>query len=183
MATPLDVTALGHFSGLFPFLLVMVLSYAIFMRTPWFKEKPGIAALLSTILAFMTLFSTVAIKTINLMMPWFVLFLIFGVLLIFSYMAFGVKEESIVNILTTSEYAGTFGIWVIAIMLIIGLGSMFQVINEQQPLTGLQAGEQVEVQPQNGEYGFWQTLFHPKILGMILILLVAFFAVGRMVQM
>jgi len=33
---------------------------------------------------------------------------------------------------------------------------------------------------QEQEYGFWQTLFHPKILGMALVLLIAFFTIKYM---
>jgi len=85
MATLLDVTGLEYFSGLFPFMLVLVLTYAILSSTDFFKEKHGMAGLIAVILAFMTLVSGVAVKTINLMAPWFVLFVIFGVLMILAY--------------------------------------------------------------------------------------------------
>jgi len=178
-ATLLDITALQQFQGIFPFLLVLVLIYAILARTDMFKEKQGIAALLAFICAIMTLFSRVAIKTINLMAPWFVLFVIFGVLLVLAYMAFGIDQETIFKTITGDEFGGVFGFWVLAIMLIIGLGSLFSVINEEAPLTGLQ-GDNVTAAQMSQEGGFWQTLFHPKILGMILILLIAFFTISRL---
>jgi len=180
MVTPLDISALQQFSGIFPFLLVLVLIYAILTRTEWFKEKQGMAALIAVIAAIMTLFSGIAIKTINLMAPWFVLFVIFGVLLILAYMAFGIDKDTIFKTITGVEYGGAFGFWVLAIMLIIGVGSLFTVVNEEVGFRKLTAENGSAVERPSEEFGFWQTLFHPKILGMLLVLLVAFFTIGKM---
>jgi hypothetical protein len=181
MVTPLDITALQQFGGIFPFLLVLVLVYAILSRSEWFKEKQGMAALIAVICAIMTLFSRIAIKTINLMAPWFVLFIIFGVLIVLAYMAFGIDKDTIIGTMTGEEYGGAFGMWVISIMLIIGLGSLFTVINEEKGFRELTAGNvSMGEKPPSEEYGFWQTLFHPKVLGMVLILLVAYFTIGKM---
>ncbi len=180
MVTPLDVTALKQFSGLFPFLLVLVLVYAILSWTDFFKEKKGIAALISVIVAIMTLLSPIAIKTINMMAPWFVLFIIFGVLFILAYMAFGIEKGTIIEAITKGEYGGTFGTWVMAIMLIIGLGSLFTVVNEEVGFRKLSAENATVVEKPSEEFGFWQTVFHPKILGMVLVLLVAYFTISKM---
>jgi len=178
MATPLDITALKQFSGIFPFLLVLVLVYAVLSRTDWFKEKQGIAALIAVLVAIMTLFSKVAIGTINLMAPWFVLFVIFGVLMVLAYMSFGVSEKTVIETITGSEYGSSFGMWVLSIMLIIGLGSLFTVINKEQPITEL-GGNVTGAAAPSGEFGFWQTLFHPKVLGLALVLMIAYFTIGK----
>jgi hypothetical protein len=181
MATPLDISALQQFGGIFPFLLVLVLVYAILSRSEWFKEKQGMAALIAVICAIMTLFSKIAIKTINLMAPWFVLFIIFGIMIVLAYMAFGISKDKIIETMTGEEYGGAFGMWVISIMLIIGLGSLFTVINEEKGFRALTEGNvTVGEKPPSEQYGFWQTLFHPKVLGMVLILLVAYFTIGKM---
>lgn len=179
MATPLDITALKQFSGIFPFLLVLVLVYAILSRTEWFKEKQGIAALIAVLAAIMTLFSKVAIGTINLMAPWFVLFVIFGVLLVLAYMSFGVSEKTVIETITGSEYGSSFGMWVLSIMLIIGLGSLFTVINKEQPIAELGGNVTGAAAAQPQEFGFWQTLFHPKVLGLALVLMIAYFTIGK----
>lgn len=182
MVTPLDITALGKFQGIFPFLLVLILSYAFLSRSDWFKEKTGLAALIAVVLAFMTLLSRVAIKTINMMTPWFVLFIIFGVLMILAYMAFGIKEDTILEVLKGEEYRGAFAFWVLAIILIIGLGSLFQVMEEEAPLAGLQDKDGRVVETEDSDVGFWNTIVHPKILGMALLLLTAFFTISKMTQ-
>jgi len=186
MVSLLDIGALQHFQGLFPFLLVLVLSYAIFSKTI-FKDKPGVAALLSFILAILTITSGIAQKTINLMAPWFVLFLIFGILLIIAFMSFGVGEDSIKEVITGSKYGRQFFWWVLGIMIIIGFGSLFAVVNEEIDITKLHSGglgntTTVEGAEQAADADFWGAIFHPKILGMVVVMLVAYFTISQLTE-
>lgn len=179
MATPLDITALKQFSGIFPFLLTVVLVYAILSMTAWFKEKKTWAAMIAIIMGFMTLLSPIAIKSINLMAPWFVLFVVFAILFVLAFMLFGYEQKDITSFVTSGEYG--IGTWVMAIMLIIGIGSVVFVVNEEQGFGQLTAGNQTAAKASN-EFGFWQTLFHPKLLGMALVLLIAFFTIKYMTK-
>ncbi len=96
-------------------------------------------------------------------------------------MAFGIDKDTIFKTITGEEYGGTFGTWVMAIMIIIGLGSLFTVVNEEVGFRELAEGGNVTaVEKPTEQFGFWQTLFHPKILGMVLVLLVAFFTISKM---
>ncbi|MCI0615785.1 hypothetical protein L0244_22610 [bacterium] len=181
MATPLDITALKQFSGIFPFLLTLVLVYAILSMTAWFKEQKTWAALIAIIAAFMTLLSPIAIKTINLMAPWFVLFVVFAILFVLAFMLFGFEQKAITDFIATGEYG--IGTWVMAIMLIIGIGSLAFVVNEEKGFADLAEGNNVTYRgeiPAEKEFGFWPTLFHPKILGMVLILMVGYFTIKYM---
>ena len=179
MATPLDITALKQFSGIFPFLLTVVLVYAILSMTAWFKEKKTWAAMIAIITGFMTLLSPIAIKTINLMAPWFVLFVVFAILFVLAFMLFGFEQKAITDFIVGGEYG--IGTWVMAIMLIIGIGSLVFVINEEKGFGELTAGNQTSV-AKSQDFGFWQTLFHPKLLGMVLILLIGFFTIRYMTK-
>ncbi len=181
MATPLDVGLLQKFDVIFPFLFVLVIVYALLARTEWLKEKQAIAFMIAFVLAVMTLFSSIAVKTINRMAPWFILLIIFVVLLLLAYQALGVKEESILNIITGKTYGSTIAYWVLALMLIIGVGSLTSVVSEEKPFTELAAGENATVIAGQGEQvGFWATLFHPKVLGLALILLIAMFTINKL---
>jgi hypothetical protein len=181
MATPLDVGLLQKFDVIFPFIFVLVIVYAVLARTEWFKDKQAIAFILAFLLGVMTLFSGIAIKTINRMAPWFILLIIFGILLILAYQAMGVKEETIMNVLTKSEYRYTFAWWVLALMLIIGFGTLSAVVSEEVAFTKLAAGEQAPgVAGEAEQIGFWATLFHPKVLGLALILLIAMFTIQKL---
>jgi len=178
MATPLDITALQHFEGLWPFLLVLVLVYAFLSKTDWFSERKGMAALIALLAAVMTLFSSIAIKTVNMMAPWFVLFVIFAILFMLAFMMFGFETKDVKDFVGSGGYS--IGTWVMAIMLIIGFGSFATVVNEEVGFEGLQEGNDTRVVQEEQEVGFWETLFHPKILGMVLLLLISFFTIQRM---
>ena len=181
MATFLDIAALKQFSGIFPFLLVLVLVYAVLSQTSFFKEKQGMAALIAVICAIMTLFSSIAMKTINLMAPWFVLFVVFAILFILVFMMFGYTQKDVTEFVTSGEYG--VGIWAMAIMIVIGAGSLAAVLNEEVGLEKLTVGNVSSVGAEKtADYGFWQTLFHPKVLGMILVLMVAFFTIRQLVK-
>ena len=178
MVTPLDVGLLQRFNVIFPFLFVLVIIYAILSRTEWFKEKPAMAFVIAFIMAIMTLFSRIAVRTINLMAPWFVLLFLFGILVLIAYMTFGIKEETITQILTESIYAKDFAYWILALVLIIGLGSLSFVISTEEGWGGL-AGAPTE----EGEaVGFFATITHPKVLGLALLMLIAMFTVNKLMQ-
>ena len=183
MATPLDIGLLQKFDVIFPFLLVLVLGYVVLTRISWFKENHAIAFILSFALAVLTIFNPVVIKTINMMAPWFVLVFVFMLLIFMAYTAFGIKEETILATITGAEYGKDFGFWVLAIVLIIGIGSLTTVISEEQGFTPLTTDGNATLVPEGAsveEAGFWQTLFHPKVLGLALILLIAMFTIQRL---
>lgn len=179
MATPLDIGALKAFDKLFTFILVTILVYAFLSSTALFKERKLIAALVAVLAGLLTLTSNLAIQSINLMAPWFVLFVIFALLMMLGFMLFGYDMGDIKDFVTSGEYG--IGQWVWVIIAIIGIGSVAAVWNMEYGFGAL-TGENVTVeeQPAAGEYGFWETIFHPKILGMALVLLIAFFTVKYM---
>lgn len=186
MATPLDVGLLQKFDVIFPFMFVLVLVYAILSRLAAFKDKHAIAFLIAFILAIMTLLSRIAVRTINLMAPWFVLLFIFIILVMIAYQAFGISEKSIIDVITGKEYGGTFAYWILALVLIIGIGSLATVISEEKGFTKLGAeNATTPVGVGEGQYpaeqvGFWQTIVHPKVLGMVLILMIALFTINKL---
>ncbi|MEM4239634.1 MAG: hypothetical protein QXM31_01110 [Candidatus Woesearchaeota archaeon] len=181
MATPLDIGLLQKFDVIFPFLFVLVIVYAVLSRTEWFKEKQALAFLLAFVLAIMTLFSNIAVKTINRMAPWFIILIIFAVLLLLAYQAMGIQEKKILEVITGTNYGNTVAYWVLALMLIIGIGSLTSVVSEEKQFTTLAAGENVTAVTGTGEQiGFWATIFHPKVLGLALILLIAMFTINKL---
>ncbi len=181
MAAPLDIGLLQKFDIIFPFLFVLIIVYAVLARTEWFKDKQFMAIMIAFVLAVMTLFSSIAVKTINRMAPWFIILVIFAILLLLVYQAIGIQEAKIVEVLTGKAYGSTFAHWVIALMLIIGIGSLTSVISEERQFTTLAAGENVtQIAAAGEQVGFWATLFHPKVLGLVLILLIAMFTINKL---
>jgi hypothetical protein len=193
MATPLDIGLLKAFNVVFPFLFVLVVVYAVLTRIKAFEapERKGLAALIALALAIITMTSHIAVKTLTTMAPWFVLLFVFIVLMLVAYQIFGVEEKTIVEIVlgkTEGKWGSTFFQWMIALILIIGLGSLATVISQERGFQSLTTGENGTVvqAPQNattGEAGeFFRTLTHPRVLGLVLILLIAMFTVKYMME-
>jgi len=178
MATLLDIGLLKHFENLFPFLFVLVVVYAILTKVPSFKEKPAFAAILAFSLAIMTLLSGIASKTMNLMAPWFVILLVFIVIVMVAYQAFGIEEKTILKFLTEGEYRHTIHWMVLALLLMIFLGSLSKAISEEKGFAGLTKEGQVSTAGEEG--GFFATIVHPKILGLALLMLVAMFTISKL---
>ena len=180
MATPIGagLQLLQKFDIIFPFLFIFADTLGIFGYLKAFNDNKAIHALLAIILSFMTVFSSIAVKTINKMAPWFVLFFIFILFLLLTYRLFGVPEEHIIKVLTGPEHGSTFFWWVMAIILIITLGSLSSVISEEQGFKKL-TGENVTIGEQQT---FFQVIFHPQVLGMVLLLLIAVFTIQQMTR-
>ena len=190
MVTLLDIGLLKAFEWVFPFLLVLVIGGAVLSRVLWFKENPALAWGIALILAVMTMFSRIAVKTIMLMAPWFVLLFVFSIFMLVAYMTFGIKEERILDVITgetPGRYGGTFAYWILALVLIIGLGSLSTVISEEVRFKELREAritpeglDITDFEPEEEKAGFFATITHPKVLGLALILLIAFFTIQKM---
>jgi uncharacterized membrane protein len=175
MATFLDIGLIEKMNYLFPFLLVFILVYVVLTRLEMFKEKQGLAAIIALVLALLTLTSSLIIKTINRMAPWFILLIVFGILVLIVYQAMGIKEDKITSVLTSEEHGPAFIWWIIALVVLIGLGSFITVFSEEK---GFQKLTEEEVEDE--EKSVWTTLFHPKILGLVLIFLISYFAIQKL---
>ena len=79
--------------------------------------------------------------------------------------------------------------WIIAMILIIAFGSLAHVITQEtggfpgymnvsieNATEALAGGPNAPAQASD----FWQTLFHPKMLGMVAILIIALFTISRL---
>ena len=173
---------LQKFSIIIPFLLILVLVYAVLGVTKVLGDNKGVHAIIALAIALITLFSSVTRNIINLMSPWFVVLFIFLIFMLMAFRIFG--DIDFVSFLGTDS-GRTVSYWVIALGIIIFLGSISAVVFSKgaPAATGPEGGEII---PQAGSVGtigggaFWGTLVHPNVLGLALILLVAMFTVQRL---
>lgn len=201
MATPLDIGLLRQFDVIFPFLLVFVLVYAGLGFMKAFKDNKALHALLALVLSFLTLFSPLAIRTINIMSPLFVILMIFILFALMIFMTLGPSESDVLNALKSKEYQFTWW-WILAFILLIGFGSFFKAVVETQgsipgyssiPGTGGSPGTSGSTSPAAPSAGgppiqgapgqeadFFKTLFHPKVLGLVFIMLLGLFTINRL---
>jgi hypothetical protein len=176
MATILDLGALKAFDKVFTFVLVTVIIYAFLSKTDYFKDERRVfAAIIALTVGVLTLTSGLVINTVNLMAPWFVLLIIFAMFMMLAFMLFGFSLDDIKKFIES----GNFGVgnWIMWLAIIIGVGSLVYVWDQQAGFGELTQGNVSAEQAAQEDYGFWQTLFHPKILGMALVMLVAFFTI------
>jgi hypothetical protein len=172
MATPLDIGLLQNVGIIFPFLLVIVFVYALLTKTQVLgKDAHGLNAFIAFCLGVATLFSPIAVKTIQLMAPWFVLLVIFIIFLLLAFQTLGVEE-----------HGDTIFYWMIALIAIIGLGSLASVISSEHGFKSLSEENQTTVERGSEDVGFFQTLFNAKVLGMLLLLLIALFTVRNLTK-
>lgn len=186
MATVLDIGLLESFSPIFSMLLVIFLVYGILgYAKPFGEDKKGLYALIAFIIGLMMLMIPEMTELLVTITPWFVIMFIFIVFLLLAYGVFGAKEEDFMAALK-SQKGNQIVVWIIVIGIIIllaGLGKVF--------FTGEQADMEVTADGtiQTGEVGtqgtsaFWATLFHPKVLGMIIVLLISVFTIMMLTQL
>jgi hypothetical protein len=184
MATPLDLGLLANdkLGIIFTFLFVLVLVYAILSKVKIFGDRKGLDALIAFLAALIVLFSDTVRQSIMTMAPWFVLFFFFLIFMSIAYMIFGAKTEDIFS--TMKKYSSIF-YWILAIGVMIWLGSMTTVI-AQKGGVGMTGSQTVvnattgEVAAGNQQSAFWATITHPKVLGLALILLIGTFTIQRL---
>ncbi len=188
MATPLDIMQdSGLFNEIFPFMFIFAVMYGLLSSIkPFGDDKGAVNVTIAAVLAFMSLFSGIVTDTINLAAPWFVLFIIFLLFIIIGFMVLGAKEADIFGVLQNPEYS-YLGWWIVAIVLIIVIGSLSQVIAEKKggyppygPGSNISLAEETGGELQTQESDFWKTIFHPKVLGFVALMLIAFFTISKL---
>jgi len=178
MATILDITGLESFSLLFSFLFVLVIVFAVLSYGKFLGENKTIHGLIALLIAIMALFSENVVNSINMMAPWFVLFFVFILFMIMAFKIFGTTDSDIMSVLANPEYRYIIW-WVVAIGLIIGIGSLTSTVWGEGVPAHNESSTEVG---STGSSAFFDTLFHPKILGIALILLVAVFTIQYMTK-
>lgn len=202
MATFLDMTFFGNFSIIFTFLFVYVLIYGIAeMSSPFGKDKKSLNALMALAIAIMLVVSPTMVRLVQFIIPWFfiialVLFFVLFALRIFSGDKFdfsgAVKDKRVY----------TWIIVLVVVIMIFGLGSAFGQSSLDKQNGGVVHNDNVNlnnsdynsndfiegtgvgntefngksVATDNFSTNLTNTIFNPKVLGLMLIMLVAVFA-------
>jgi len=183
MATFLETGLLNYFSIIFPALLVFVLVFALLQKIKILGENKSINALVAVALGFIVLLSKNILAVINFAAPWFVIFFIFMVLLLVIFKLMGASDESISWVVRHDKVVQ----WsILAICLIIAASALANVYGQR--LLPYTAEENVTEAVEEGEITTTATtsfstnvaavFFHPKVLGLIFLLLVAVFTIA-----
>ncbi len=111
------------------------------------------------------------------------------------YQTTGVEKSVITGVITGEKVGETFSWVILLVVALIFVGSLTTAISEQQGFQQLQSGGKVSpgqpssiapvdasklVEPGSEREDFFKTIFHPKVLGIIVIMLIGVFAIQRL---
>ncbi len=177
MATFLDVGMLEYFNIIFYFLFLFVLVFAVLQATKFPTENKNLSAILAFLVAVLVVFSGSTRDIISIITPTFVviIFFLFFILLIYRFM--GANDTDVKSIMGSEGGTRTFLLIIILIIILSTLGKTFFSGTPQATENGEIniSGKASEVGTQ-GENALVGTLTHPKLLGLVLILIIAAFA-------
>ncbi len=196
MASIIDTNLLSHFSYLFAFLLILVVVFALLEYKNLLHASTGVNALIALAVAALFLMSRGAVAVIANAAPWFVLlfFFIFMILLLFTI--FGTESKDFLSVIKSPEHSYIVTIIVIISIVIIAF-SLAQVwgqglLSKTKPGTAAEEavapvnatiGAQIKEVQQQGtattsfSQNLYATLFHPKVVGLAAVLLIATFTI------
>jgi hypothetical protein len=167
VASFLDVTGLAEFSKLFVFILVLLVVYAILAYSKVLGENKAIPWLIAFVLAIFVVVTPIAAGAIAYISPWFVLVFIFIGFITASLKMFGASPADI------GSYTSLKWVFMVIVIIIMVVGFL-SYIRERTFLPG-----DNETSTDISEYTKSSiVIFHPTILGAIVVLLIAVFTIA-----
>ncbi len=196
MATFLDIGILKNFSIVFTWLLIYVVVFGLLeWKSPFGKDKKGFNVMVAFAIAFLGVISTSARYFIEFVTPWFLVMAIVIFFILFIVRMFGLSDSSVENIIK-DNMAHTWLIVLSIFIVLMALGASFgQQLLEKgtgaQPNGPVQPiGSEIPSTPEQVstiEHGpsttssfaenALQVFVHPKVLGMLFILLLGTFTI------
>ncbi|MFH2019979.1 MAG: hypothetical protein ABIJ34_01065 [archaeon] len=177
MASLLDISLLSHFSDVFVILFIFVSVYAILMVKKPFGDVKGINALMAFSVSMIFIFSRDAIEIVKQQVPWMIIFLVALMLILLLTTSIGAELPA-----ALMSNIGTYILVIALIILVINIG--LRTGQQAGPYLGGNVSPDTVVAGQAGDVGttsvaqnFGATLFHPKVLAMLLIIIVSLFSV------
>jgi|TARA_Y100000310_G_scaffold341734_2_gene441840 hypothetical protein len=154
MATILDIASLEFLIPLFHFIFISVILYAILQKTKLLGGKSGSDILVSIMLTILVMFTSSALDLAIFMSVWSVVILVILIFLVLLF-SFWSKEENFGMPLNIKSLV----FWIFIIILIVGLTKVFGPIFT--PYSG-----------DDGNLTVLKTLFHPRVIGALVFLII-----------
>jgi len=184
MMALLNLALLQHFSALFIFLLVFVLLYAVLSKAKFFGEgKEGLYAILAFIAAILIATSNFTVRLISFIVPWYSALAIIAFFILLVFGVIGARESDLRSVVRSTTLRG----WIIGFsvaILVFGLAFTFGETlrhmgysNSSQQNVTTSVNQSFNQNPYGSGFGtdIVKTLFHPNILGLMLLFLIAMF--------
>jgi len=182
MATVLDLGFISNFSYLFTFLLVFVLVFSILESKKFLSQSTGVNGIIALCLAIIVNLSSTARTAITNAAPWFVALAFFIFFLLLLYTIFGAGEKDFKEVLKDIRVVN----WIIALSVIIALIALGNALGQSLlSRTTNQSAITTELNTTATNTTSYQTnlvntLFNSKVLGLILLLIIASFTIRQL---
>ncbi len=179
MATIIDLTLLQSFDFVWAWLIIFSIVFALFQKFKIVGNSPALSAIIGVVAATLVSISDAARQIINFMIPWFSVVIVFFILLLLVFMVFGAKEGEI-SALVHNKYI------VIILLAVVGTiagVAFFNVFGQDLTSASFPDGStnvtaaSGDVASPNVGQSLVSTLFHPKVLGLIILFGIAIFAI------
>ena len=178
MATVLDIGLLNYFYIIFPFLLIYAAVVGLLGSMKFLGDNKLIHNIIAIAIAFIFIMSETLVKVVNMAVPWFIIMFVLLMFLLIAYKFLGAKDEDIANILTRDR---TVVVWILIIFCIILFGAVAKIYFSQETPAATQGQGGITVSEKElgktGVAAFWSTLFNPQVLAVVIVLLIAVFAI------
>ncbi len=174
MASFLDIGLLEHFNIVIYLVFIFVLLYAILTITKILGENKNLNAMLALALAFILALSGSTRDLIKFVTPTFFVFIFFAFFTVLIWKFLGASDTDVKSIMGTESGTRSFILIIVGIIILSSLGKIF--------FTGPIASDVNETAVNassvgtTGQSALTATLTHPKVLGLILILLIGAYA-------
>jgi len=184
------VGALEDFSPIFIFVLVLAVLYGLLQYTKLLGGSKALHALIAFVIALIFLFSQNAGEVIKIITPWFVLLFALILFLLVGIKMFGATKDAEIDLFAMFDKHSNISYWILAVTLVIVLGAIATVYSQPGEVLAERgdAGPVADAGSARGDTGsvglggFFGTITHPKVLGLIVILLIGSFTIRYMAQ-
>ena len=164
MATFLDISGLQQFSTFFVFIFVWLAIYAILSYSKILGNNKVIHIIIGLVIGLLVLFSPIATGVVEYIAPWFAVVFIFVIFVTMALRLFGASGI---------ESLGSLRIVTFVVIILIMVVGALSYIRQEVTVPG---DDETSV-----DYGKTTTiLFHPKILGIMFVLIIAIFTIVLM---
>ena len=166
MATILDIGILEYFTPIFVFLFIFAVLYAILDKTGLLGENKGLKSLVAFVLAMMFILTQNLMRLVTIMTPWFIILIVAAMFIIMFFLFVGAKPEQVAGVFTEKVT-----VWVLLIVILIIFGYAITQVYGSGIHDIYGGGNATDYSGLNESIG--KILFHPKMLGVLLILVIA----------
>jgi len=196
MATFMDIGLLDFFSNIFLFLFIFAAVYAIIIKTKIFGDSKNLVSIIAVAIAIIVVITKPVATFLLYIVPWFFVLAFVIMMFIFAGKLFGVSDNSISNSFHWKKTPIlTWVIIFVVLILVFAFSNMFgqDLLEDNPEVNSTDAEETATTTTTSGnkamavdsdEYksNVLATLTHPKVLGTIVILLVAMIAILLLTQ-